>query len=113
MFQCHINLVVPLDLGTEVDFNSVKIAEYDYDPGLQVGEEVQTTFEQEEQVFNLLTLVTKQQKQIISNKNSKSIFRLHIYLEARDRDQILKWVETIKISDSLKEKLRNHTSEQN
>lgn len=113
MFQCHINLVVPLDLGIEVDFTSLKIAEYDYDPGLQVEEEVQATFEQDEQVFDLLTLVTKRQKQIISNKNSKSIFRLYIYLEAQDREKVLKWVETIRISDSLKEKLHESSSEPN
>ncbi|AFZ17441.1 hypothetical protein [Allocoleopsis franciscana] len=113
MFQCHILLIVPLELGIQVDFSSVKIADYDYDPGLQIGDEVQATFEQDGQKFDLVTLVTKRHKRVISNKSSKSIFRLYIYLEAQDREKVVKWAETLKISDSIKEHLRDHSAEQN
>ncbi|MBD1895709.1 hypothetical protein [Coleofasciculus sp. FACHB-129] len=97
MFQCKVSLVAPINLNVEADFFSVTIAEYDYDPGLQVGDEVLANFEQDSQEWEFVTLVTRRQNQVISKKNSQSIFRLHIDLEAKDREKLVKWAEGIKI----------------
>ena len=99
MFQCQVELVAPLNMNIEGDYYAVKIAEYDYDPGLQVGDEVYANFQQDNQKWKFMTIVTKRRKQIISEKDSQSLFILHIILEAKedDRENLLKWAEGIKI----------------
>ncbi|HBE21189.1 MAG TPA: hypothetical protein DDW51_27260 [Cyanobacteria bacterium UBA11367] len=85
MFEYLIELVVPLipvDAGSE-ESQSWEIAKYNFDPGLQVGDEVLVTNvkigNSQDEPFNFLTEVTKRQKEILVAKQvESSIFRVLI-----------------------------------
>ena len=101
MFKCFVRLEVPLKpKGQQLESPIFwQVAEYDYDPGLQVGDEVQVTdwrigYHSDKPV-TFIALVTKRSKHIKPQK-PQDAFEISIHLEMADKDELSRIVEIFK-----------------
>ena len=85
MFECYIELVLPSDMpgfsGVPIDSNPITIAKYEFNPNLQIGDEVDLVAVDivgwEGNPFTVTAVVTKQKRQICPNsREGKDVFRL-------------------------------------
>lgn len=105
MYEYVIDLVVPLIPAT-VDTGSEKpqtweIAKYNFDPCLQVGDEVLISNlkigNHQDEPFNFMAGVIKREKEIlVAKKAEESIFRILITVEVKDKDEFPRFIEIMK-----------------
>ena len=101
MFKCVVRLAVPLKPKGQQTASPMfwQIAEYDYDPGLQVGDEVQVTDWEIghfcDKSVTFIAAVTHRIKRVKPQK-PQDAFEISIYLEMADKDKLLKIVEIFK-----------------
>ncbi len=106
MFICTIELLSTLNLAAS-EPTYWKVAEFKFDPGCQIEDELWINWEVWGKNYRLKTKVLQRQKEVISpNPNlrkqygddaaDKGLFRLRIFVEAEDRDAVLELSEAIK-----------------
>ena len=103
MFECQIYIHLPLD-----NLPDVEIARYEFDPGLQIKDQVNvvdlvwskipddTTLMYEEKSFSFEAMVTIRKYQIEPRNSKDAIFRVLIGLELADKEQLSELAEIIK-----------------
>jgi hypothetical protein len=123
MFEYVIELVVPSledinsedikandenheDISTEElsggKFSTVTLATYNFNPGLELGESVWINEHWgtwEDEPFNFEAVVTRYRKEIIPGRKSQSkpdVFRVVIFLEAVEKDNLARMREIIR-----------------
>lgn len=101
MFKCVVRLVIPLKPKGQQTVSPMfwQMAEYDYDPGLQVGDEVQVTDwgigELGDKPVTFIASVTRRIKEVKPQK-PKDAFEISIYLEMVDKDKLSQIIEILK-----------------
>lgn len=108
MFECQVRLLLPLERVPVTRRRTMSglrlITVYDYDPGLQVGEEVWINYKKltmrnwEDELPYFVAVVKERRKEIITGckKHEKGIFRLQIIVEAveeRSIKNVVKFME--------------------
>jgi hypothetical protein len=96
MYRCCILLTLPLTYTDSSDNSPTffTIAKYNFDPGLQEGEEVQVSDWGigwgREEVVNCTAVVVKRIRSIIpkDRKDDTDVFELSIILEIADKEQV-------------------------
>ncbi|WP_228062069.1 hypothetical protein [Coleofasciculus sp. LEGE 07081] len=96
----------PEDVSTEKlisgNFSTVTLATYNFNPGLEVGESVWISEHWgtwEDEPFNFEAVVTRYRKEIIPCRKSESkpdVFRIVIFLEAVEKDNLARMREIIR-----------------
>ncbi|MFN6561445.1 MAG: hypothetical protein RMY28_016845 [Nostoc sp. ChiSLP01] len=92
MFECQVELLSLIEEDGEIIY--FLVGRYNFDPGLQIGEEVSINCEVGGEVFYLKTRVVERKKEIYpkgshSRKADESLFLLRIFVEAEDREKLL------------------------
>jgi hypothetical protein len=113
MFEYVIELVVPSfeDVNTEDvssekisdgSFTTVKLATYNVNPGLELGESVWINEHWgtwEDEPFNFEAVVTKYRKEIIPARKAESkpdVLRIVIFIEAVEKENLARMREIVK-----------------
>lgn len=93
MFKCVVLLAVPLKpKGQQLASPTFwPVAEYDYEPNLQVGDQVQITKWEigtwDDEPLTFIAGVTRRVKEILPEK-PKDVFKISFYLEIADKEQL-------------------------
>jgi hypothetical protein len=93
MFEYIVNMPFPLkvkDAGVEVDTTWIDIAKYNFDPGLQVGDEIEVSDLKfggsEDEPFSFTALVVKKVKTVKPRKDG-DIFSIDVLIEVADKEE--------------------------
>jgi hypothetical protein len=94
------------DVSTEElsggSFSTVTLATYNFNPGLELGESVWINEHwgtREDEPFNFEAVVTRYRKEIVPGRKSESksdVFRVVIFLEAVEKDNLARMREIIR-----------------
>lgn len=100
MFECTIWIPLPLKIkGQSSDSSWSSLAKYNYDPGLQVGEQVSVQDLKmgywEDKPFSFVAMVVERRK-IIKPSKEGDMFELAIFLELADKEQLQRMREILK-----------------
>ncbi|XWK87854.1 MAG: hypothetical protein U7127_27320 [Phormidium sp.] len=105
MYEYVIDLVVPLipatvDTDSE-EYQTWEIAKYNFDPCLQVGDEVLISNlkigNHQDEPFDFIAEVKKREKEILVAKQpEESIFRILITVEVKEKDEFPRFIEIMK-----------------
>jgi hypothetical protein len=101
MFQCTIEMLSYLEPGDEPKYFGV--ASYDFDPGLQVGEEAWVYWKVWGKHYDIKVKVAHRKKEIVpkgSHPNYElrdmNLFKLRIFVEPEDREMAIEIAETLR-----------------
>jgi len=101
MYQCTVEMLSYLEPGDEPKYFGV--ASYDFDPGLQVGDEAWVQWEVWDQSYYFKVKVVSLKKEIVpkgSHPNREfrdmSLFNLRVFVEPEDRDMAIEIAERLR-----------------
>ena len=100
MFEYIIHMPFPLKLKDKESKSLwTKVAQYNFDPGLQVGEEIVLSDihfgDWSDKPFCFRAMVVKKEKNVIPRKEG-DIFRVDLYVELADKEELERMREIIK-----------------
>jgi hypothetical protein len=103
MLKCAVELLLP-GYTVEGKPGYMTIAEYSFDPGFFVNDEVRLQFSFGGHSYYLESTVTKRQNEVhqaIPSSKQSDLFLLRIFVEGADRDTVLKISEDIQKSEFM------------
>jgi hypothetical protein len=102
MFEYIVNMPFPLkvkDLEVEVESLWTKVAKYNFDPGLEVGEEIVLSDihfgEWQDKPFSFRAMVVRKEKTVKPHKDG-DIFRIDVFVELADKEELERMREILK-----------------
>lgn len=101
MFEYIINMPFPLKLkGIEVENLSTEVARYNFDLGLQIGDQVVLSEIHfggwEDKPFSFTAMVVRKEKIIKPQKEGDDLFTINIYVELADKEELPKIRDTLR-----------------
>jgi len=102
MFEYIVNMPFPLkikDVEVEVESLWTKVAQYNFDPGLQVGEEIVLSNihfgEWQDKPFSFRAMVVRKEKTVKPHKDGDT-FRIDVFVELADKEELERMREILK-----------------
>ena len=87
------------DVEVEVESLWAKVAEYNFDPGLQVGEQIVLSDihfgEWQDEPFSFTARVVRKEKTVKPHKDG-DIFRIDVFVERADKEELERMREILK-----------------
>jgi hypothetical protein len=87
------------DVEVEVESLWTKVAEYNFDPGLQVGEQIVLSDihfgEWQDEPFSFRAMVVRKEKTVKPHKDG-DIFRIDVFVERADKEELERMREILK-----------------
>jgi hypothetical protein len=104
MFEYIINMPFPLKLkGTEVENISTEVARYNFDLGLQIGDQIvlsEIHFGRwEDKPFSFRAVVVRKEKIIKPQREGDDLFTIDIYVELADKEELPRMRDVLRRQD--------------